>query len=309
MIKRHYIASALIVCLLQFYCLVFVDALAGHSENNQRTSETQDIYSDLLKQAKGGVTQEIKIDGKVVANLTVAKDVWGAARAEDMAAVCQSVLKTICNVIPPEKGREPQCLVVYSNRGPMVLSKRGPNGEYIVLLNTQGRVWAQVAYQFSHEMGHVLCGDLSLKMPQHWFEEAFCEAVSLWTMDTLANTWKDNPPYANWKSYAPYLKQYSDEVRNRIKEVDDLSLWYLQHHSQLTGNAYDRDKNLVFAKWIVDQAHDNVALLRAFYYMRPRDDRNQSNKMKTLIDDWTNMCPDGLKSYPKRIADCLGIDQ
>ena len=275
----------------------------------ETVAHQRDFVNEMLDQAKGGVKRKVSIDGRVVAQLTVAKGVWGGARAEDMAAVCESVMQTICKVIPPNKGREPECIVVYSKRGPMVLSRRGPKGEYIVLLNTQGRVWAQVAYQFSHEIGHVLCGDLSLKMPQHWFEEAFCEAMSLWTMETLSQTWKQNPPYANWKSYAPYLKKYVDQVGNRIDAVDDLQAWYLKHRNELTANAYDRDKNLVLAKWIVKQAKKDKQFLRAFYFMRPREEKKQVNRMASLISDWKQMCPEHLQFCPDKIAETLGINE
>ena len=48
----------------------------------------------------------------------------------------------------PERALKP--ILVEPKGGPITLYSRGPNGEYLVRLNTGGRLWAQYSYQFAH---------------------------------------------------------------------------------------------------------------------------------------------------------------
>lgn len=261
--------------------------------------------SKFSDQARGGVTREIKTENRVLARLIIAQEGWNCGAA-DVAAVCQSCCETVLGAIEPAVGREPTILVIPSKQGPMVLSQRGVNGEYIVLINSGSRRWAQLAYQFSHELGHVFCGDLSLKKPQHWFEESFCESMSLYALEKMGESWKTKAPYPNWSSYSESLTAYIAEIRKGVTMPDSLPLWYGQNRQLFDGNAYDRPKNRILAIRLADQAHANPDFYKSFYHLRSQTAAT-NNSMEWLLADWLENCPENLRDAPKYVAQILGI--
>ncbi len=265
------------------------------------------VMRAFTDKVKNGVRRDIPIEDGRGAKLVVAPDGWGSASPEDVAAVCVSCAETIFRAIRPNPGREPTIFVIRDKQGPMTVSQRGPNGEFFVLLSSGDRHWSQVAYQFSHELGHVLCGDLSLDMPQHWFEEAFCESLSLWTMDKMGVAWATKAPYENWKSYAPSLTKYINDVRNQTKSPASLAEWYQPNIAHLTRQPYDREKNRVIAKQLAIEAHKNPAFFQAFHYMRLGGAEKRENSMEWLLANWHSQCPGDLKFAPSTVAQMLDV--
>jgi hypothetical protein len=82
-----------------------------------------------------------------------------------------------------------------------VAFKRLQSGDVRVLLNTQGRYWAQVAYQFAHEFCDVLANvppnDPGWK-PSEWIEESLCETASQFALRSMARSWAIALPYGAW---------------------------------------------------------------------------------------------------------------
>lgn len=278
------------------------------AELEAENSELYELVTMLEYSLKvqDGVEDETSIGDGRTAHLVVAPEGWGDCSPEGIMVVCQSCAETVFQAIRPEKGRELTILVIPDAYGPMVLSQRGTNGEYLVLLNSGDRYWAQVAYQFSHELGHILCGDLSLEKPQRWFEESFCESLSLWTLDKMGVSWKTKPPFETWKSYAPRITDFINEVRDRVPDPTSLSDWYRQHRLHLGGEPYDRDKNLALAKYLAKEAHKDPAFFQAFYYLR-RNNSTSDDSMEKLLADWMAECPEQLQFAPQAIADTMGL--
>ena len=254
-----------------------------------------------------GVERIIKVDGKIAAKLYIYEEGWGDSHPNDVAAVCVSVAETVCRVIRPDADRIPTVMIMYGEIGPISLTKRGPNGEYYVILESKDRRWAQLAYQFSHELGHVLCGDLSLKEPQAWFEEAFCEALSLWTLDEMGKSWKTKPPYNNWKSYAPYITEYIEDVRKKADKPQSIKNWYGLHRNYLNKNRYDRAKNLIVAIKLAEMFHQDNGHLKSFYFMRRKGKHTSVDTLDWLLDDWQVNAPERYKSTPQVISKMLGV--
>ncbi len=281
--------------------------VATLTAENRELRNLVSMYRFTLKM-HNGVVHEARIDEKRTSRLIVARDGWGDCRAEDVAAVCGSCAHTILTAIPPLVGNEPTIMILRDPQGPMAVSQPGLNGEHFVLLNSGDRLWAQIAYQFSHELGHVLCGNRSTQSPQMWFEEAFCESLSLWTMDRLGISWQTTAPYEHWKSYAASLSSYSENVRTRVEEPESLQAWYREHRDYLGHEAHDRDKNLVFAKQLATAAHENPAFYRAFLYLRrDSNEHAQSMSMEALLKRWQADSPVDLKFAASKVANQLGL--
>ena len=261
--------------------------------------------TDYMDRISDGVSSDVAIANGSVTNIVVARTGWREASHVDVATVCISVSEIIFQAIQPDSG--PTVYVIPDETGPIVLFERGPNGEYFILLDLKDGYWSQLAYQFAHEMGHVLCSAISRKRPQVWFEEAFCESLSLWTLDKAATTWKTNPPYSNWRGYAPKLASYATNIRARVEQPKSITTWFQQHQDYLSQERYDRDKNLVVAKELSALAHQHPLFYQAFHYLQ-RNELGASASMQDLLDQWTRDCPDMLRFAPETVGALLGVD-
>ncbi len=243
-------------------------------------------------------------DGQLV-RLVVGLDGWGSGRPEDVAAVCVSCVETIFQAFSPRGGEDRAILVIAGERTRM-LYQPGPNGEHVVLLRARDHRWAQYAYQFSHELGHVLCGGRENTIAQEWIDEAFCEALSIWALERMAKTWRHSPPYANWAEYAPYLAEYALDVRREVGEPLDLPRWYAENRWHLAHEQYDRGKNLVVARRLADHATANPDFFRAFCHLRESACPSDAS-LEQLLGTWLASCPAHLQFAPLTVARLLGV--
>ena len=96
-----------------------------------------------------------------------------------------------------------------SNPYPMTHCRLSPDDLFRVQLTARDKLWAQFAYQFAHELCHVLSNPERLRgNPNNWFVEALCELSSVFTLRKMAERWRTQPPYPHWASYAASLAGY-----------------------------------------------------------------------------------------------------
>ena len=82
---------------------------------------------------------------------------------------------------------------------------------FTILLSARDSFWSQFAYQFSHELCHVLSDYERLgEGPNGWFHEAICELASVFTLRRMAERWRTCPPYPGRTDYAESLDSYAD---------------------------------------------------------------------------------------------------
>ena len=101
-----------------------------------------------------------------------------------------------------------------------------------MILCVNGSYWSQLAYQFGHELGHVVANNWGASgctlPPSHWLEEALVQAFGLSGMLKLARRWSGDPPLAGRAGYAASLEHYA---RTSIQE----------HATGVAGKAFDAD--------------------------------------------------------------------
>ena len=96
-----------------------------------------------------------------------------------------------------------------SPKPPRTLFDRRP---YEIRLTAWGNGWPQYAYQFAHELCHVMTNFDRVKEHRHkWFEESLCELASLFVLYRLAKAWAADPPagISAAGSYAPAHAEYA----------------------------------------------------------------------------------------------------
>jgi len=207
----------------------------------------------------------------------------------------------------PERTLKP--IHVEPKGGPIVLFRRGPEGEYLVRLNTGNTYWAQYSFQFAHEFCHILCNYADHDYANKWFEESVCETASLFALRGMAETWKTRPPYPNWRSYAPHLRKYADQRIAAVKLPADTTFasWYHSSAEELRKNACIREKNRVVAGVLLPLFEKKPEHWEAVGYLNlSRVDRPRS--FQQYLEDWHEHCPKEHRPFVQRIAELFEIE-
>ena len=79
-------------------------------------------------------------------------------------------------------------------RAPMVDFGLSPSGQFVIRLNCPDLHWANFAYQFTHELCHVVT-NYRAENRQAWFDEVICELASIATLRLMAKSWRVCPPF------------------------------------------------------------------------------------------------------------------
>lgn len=113
-----------------------------------------------------------------------------------------------------------------------------------IIVDIGERDWSKLAYQFGHELGHVLANswqaDAKPAPPCQWLEEAVVEAFSLRGLGHLAKGWKQDPPFAGDNAFGGAIAEYR---RNIVKSYEaltdtqglsrDPAAWFAGHRSEI----------------------------------------------------------------------------
>jgi len=237
--------------------------------------------------------------------IRVADDGWGDADPVDIRKVLESAGKALLAQVPDLK--LPPIEVSRSRKGPITLFERGPRGEFRVRLDVEGRSWAQFAFQFGHEICHIVCGCVDHPNPDLWFEESLCEASSLYVLGRMAEGWKARPPYANWKSYAPALQKYRDDrlAQQQLPEGTSLAEWFREKEAILRKDAHQRPLNGIVAVALLpmfEAAPGNWAALASLNAVRGDGARS----FPRYLGDWSRSAPEKHREFIATIASRFG---
>lgn len=236
---------------------------------------------------------------------------WGDARTEDIEAVLYSTAAVLLEHFP---GRRLNPIVIsYSPEQPMTLFERGPGNSHQVQLSATGEQWPRYAYEFAHELSHILmnydhhAGARSASVNQ-WFEEAVCEAASLYALKRLTAVWESRPPQAKWAAYAPEFERYGErflrESHRRVSGNVSLAQWFSRNEDALRSTPYRRSYNEVVATLLLPIFEDDPAFWDAIGYinLEPRRDT-----FRGYLETWRDNAPDDYKGGILHIMGLFGF--
>ena len=186
-------------------------------------------------------------------DIEVKRDGWGEAHPQDIRAVLLSVEAHLGTHFSPSFAESIR--VIPSLQGmdyPMTFNRTSNDQAIIIQLTPRGRYWAQFSYQFAHELCHVYQGYERLHdNPSNWLHESICELASLFTLRSMAETWRDNPPYSSWAGYSETLENYAEErmqrPEHRLPTGTTIAQWLTSEEDSLREDHRQRDKNTVVA--------------------------------------------------------------
>lgn len=193
--------------------------------------------------AAPGDATAIRLDG----------DSWGDAGARQTVA---TVLRAVATVLAGDtrNGVAPNIAVAHAVRGPLVLYERGDSDEYIVLLRAGAGNWHLYVYEFAHEFCHIISNydkhPANEVRHNQWFEEALCEAASLFALRTLADRWQTAPPTPQLAEAAPHLRRFYELLMaedHRRPAAASIAGWVAEREDELRRDPYIRTYNELVA--------------------------------------------------------------
>ncbi len=199
-------------------------------------------------------------------------------------------------------GRTLPPILVEPKGGPIVLFRRGPDGEFYVKLNTGSTYWSQYTFQFAHEFCHILCNYKEGENPNKWFEESICEVASLFVLRQMSETWKTKPPYPNWRDYSSSLKDYAAKriADAPLPDGQTLADWYEHNAKDLHGTAL-REKNRVIAGALLPLFEKEPNRWEAVAWLNTgKTYKNQT--FEQYLADWHYYAPERHKRFIEQIA-------
>jgi hypothetical protein len=92
-----------------------------------------------------------------------------------------------------------------------------------ITVDISERAWIQLAYQFGHELGHVLANSWQRwaepRTPCQWLEEAMVEALALRGLGRLAESWRENPPFPGDNAFSDAIASYLQNIIQRYTQL------------------------------------------------------------------------------------------
>lgn len=232
-------------------------------------------------------------------DLTIVRSGWGSG-IKDVEAVLRSTGREL---VTHYKQHDIDAIRVQPKGGPIVLFKREAGGAVVMKLNTGDQLWAQMAFQFGHELCHVLCRYDNDIHGNDWFEETLCEVASLYVLRRMGERWKTDAPYRNWRSYAPALTNYAQQRIDKapLPEDQTLAQWYTDHKTVLRKHATKRDLNRIAAGVLLPFFEAEPEHWEAVRWLND----GKPGRVQTLgefLGDWRHHAPDRHAAFIEKIA-------
>jgi len=240
---------------------------------------------------------------------------WGSARREEIETVLHAVADELLGQVSEKL---PVSVVVrHTESNPMAVYERGANGEYVVLLHARDERWPLYAYEFAHELCHILSNyaehrDTDQRRASQWFEEALCETASLYVLRSLATRWTESPPSPRWGEQAANLRAFADrllaEDHRQLPADAGLAVWVAAHEERLRQDPYLRQHNEVVANLLLPLFEQQPAGWEAVRYLN-RSPEDARNRLQEYLENWYANAPDTQRRFIADVLALVGVRQ
>ena len=170
---------------------------------------------------------------------------WGGSPPTSAALVLTRTREVALSGVRLLSDRQPDRLRVddHASGPPFVWLHSDPPREAWIIVDIAARDWSQLAYQFGHELGHVLCNSWQLdakgRAPCQWLEESMVEAFSIRGLGLLAKSWEQDPPYAGTGDFGQAIGQYRTQMMEGYRQSGgpasgaDIAAWFAETRDTL----------------------------------------------------------------------------
>ena len=167
---------------------------------------------------------------------------WGASTPEDALLVLSRTREVCLTGIRLLSDNQPAVLRIESRAsGPPHIWLQSSTEAHVVVDGT-ARDWCRMAYQFGHELGHVLSNswqpDALPLRPSIWLEEALMEAFTFRSLALIADSWEQDPWLPDETAMAKELRRYREGLiggyRNGAPGAKQwLNAWFADNRTAL----------------------------------------------------------------------------
>jgi len=215
---------------------------------------------------------------------------WGDVETNEIHEVLSSTL----SLFQPSSPTLQKLPIVVSATAdePKVLYELRDGHAYQIQLTAKNRHWCQYVFQFSHELGHIMCNFRKENHANLWFEESICEVASLYALRRIGNKWVEIQSDTNAKSYAQEFEKYRI---HRIKESSypenfQLTAWWNQNRSLLSQNPHLRKQNIWVALTLYDLFDQNPAIAWSACFYLNNSPIHRKLDFEQYLQTWKNAC-------------------
>ena len=243
------------------------------------------------------------------------KNEFGSAPVENIAALLKSVAQELWQHCPNTRFLG-QGFTIYRNKDYPITHFKHENDRIKIGLNTENLFWSQYAYQFAHEFCHALIDHTHENQRKwhltghanQWLDETLCETASLFALRAMSTTWKTNPPYPNWKSYAPKLAEYiqnrADEPQHTKPADVSFSEWFRQELPSLREKPTQRAKNTIIAFQLLGLFEAEPAGWESVTTLKLAD-RDLQKPLQTHLEEWKSNTRKELRPFVAKVGRLL----
>lgn len=228
-------------------------------------------------------------------------DEWGCETG-DVHGVCYSVTKCFDTATVERPLEAIRVEFSFADDAPITHYKRTAAGEIRIDLNMHGRLWAQLAYQFAHEFCHCLANATA---PPYWFKESLCELASLFALRRMAHSWREDPPYLNWRDYAPHLEAYAQgrlsHPQHQIRQGLSFPDWMSEKLPLLEQGAYQRDDNAIVAIRLLPLFENDPGVWSTIRYLNLWGSDKIDMRFSDYFNVWRSVTPSRLHNAVNQI--------
>jgi hypothetical protein len=255
----------------------------------------------------------------------VVHDGWGEASPDDVAQVLASAAATLLEHAPggvahPVSVRP--CAA--SGRCAEAPFNTFDGVRFIVELAAIGLHWDGYAYEFAHELCHVLATSGAVaaspeplatawafhERANRWFEEAICETASLFALRRMAEVWAHRPPFPNWRPYASALGEYAEarlrEPARQLPKDTSLAALYADNAARLRELPVDRPFEDIVSLRLLPMFEDDPSRWEALTRLRGSDP-SAWDDLGGLLATWRARVSEPHRELVDAIAHELGV--
>ena len=171
---------------------------------------------------------------------------WGHMPPRAADAVVERMRRGCLDGVRLVSDRQPTRLRVDEHKSGNPAVWLHPDGSTMawIIVDIGERDWSKLAYQFGHELGHVMANSWQPHakplQPCQWLEEAIVEAFSVRGLGRLAEGWKRNPPFAGDNAFGKAIDDYRGNIIQRYTALADdqglnrdAGVWFAGHRNQI----------------------------------------------------------------------------
>jgi hypothetical protein len=243
---------------------------------------------------------------------------FGGAGATDIRAVARSAAEEIWRHCPDTRLPPAGFELYHNDRNPITHFDLSPDGRVVIGLCVTGPFWAQLAFQFAHEFAHALMDhsndrDRLWRQPGHanqWLEESLAETASLFSLRAMGRTWAVDPPFPNWRTYAPNLTGYAqerlDEPAHQLPAGQAFGTWFATEESSLRKDPVQRDKNFLVARQLLPRFEAEPRGWEALPSLK-LGTRDPAQPLAAHLAEWRAHAPESQRAFVAGVAGVFGV--